>query len=186
MVLPLKRMVFGLMALLGAMGPDLLQAQLRNHNIWSIGNRGYVMDFKQYPPTFYMPTEFNSSFNQSMSYLTDSAGDFYLGMRVSTKPCGERIVNRYLQADSAFPNFEDCDFWSTFMFQMPDYRRSSILRDYGHYHYTKRFPLEYSYLLNLSEDTSRFIDTTSFDFGYKYSSGVSCIIYAPDCQAVYM
>ncbi len=183
---PLKRIVFGLMALLGAMGPDILQAQLRNHNIWSIGNRGYVVDFKQYPPTFYKPTEYNSSFSRYMSYLTDSAGDFYLGVKLNGRQCGERIVNRYLQADSAFPKYEDCGWWSTFMLQMPDHHRSSILRYYSHYYYTKRYPDGFHYLLNLSADTSRFTDTSIIFSNYNFSNIVRNVIYTPDCSRVFL
>ncbi|MEN9510475.1 MAG: hypothetical protein RLZZ370_294 [Bacteroidota bacterium] len=179
-------MLFGLMALLGAMSPDILQAQLRNHNIWSIGDRGYVMDFKQYPPRFYKPTQFNTSFNQCMSYLTDSAGDFYLGVKLNGKQCGERIVNRYLQADSAFPNYEKCNLWYTFMLQMPDYHRSSILRYYDNLYYTKKYPYSFPYLMNFNDDSSRFYDTTMLFYNYNLFNYVDNVIYTPDCSKIFL
>jgi len=171
---------------MGAMIPNLLWAQLKQHNIWSVGDRGYVMDFKQYPPRFYKPSVYNMPFHQSMPFLTDSIGNFHMGMRVNNRPCGERLVNRYLDTGIVFPNYQDCNRWYHFLIQMPNYRRSSILRYYSHYYYTKRYPDGYCYLLNLGEDSSQFVDTTAFDFGFKNSSGVQRVIYSPDCQAVYL
>ncbi len=186
MVPPLKRIVFGLMALLEVMGPDILKAQLKNHNIWSIGDRGYVMDFKQYPPTFYKPTAFNSSFLRCMPCLTDTAGDFYLGVKENGLQCGERIVNRYLQADSAFPKYEDCGWWSNFMLQMPSYRQSSILRSYNNLHYSKRYPYSFPYLMNFNEDTSHFRDTSVIFTSYNFRNYVHRFIYTPDCSRVFL
>lgn len=185
MLRQLKISVFGLMALTGAMSPNLLWAQLRQHVIWPIGPNGYVMDFKKYPPSFYKPSAYNYT-EQFMSFLADSTGNFYLGMRLNNRPCGERLVNRYLDTGIIFPIYEPCHRWKTFMLQMPNYRRSSIVRYYNHYFYTKRYPDGYDYLLNLGEDSSRFVDTTAFDFGFKNSSGIHRVIYSPDCQAVYL
>ncbi len=186
MLRQINKVLFGLMALIGAMSPNLLWAQLKQHNIWSIGDRGYVMDFKQYPPRFYKPSVYNLPFHRSMPFLSDSVGNFHLGMRVNNRPCGERLVNRYLDTGIIFPNYEPCYRWETFMLQMPNYRRSSIVRYYSHYFYTKRYPDGYDYLLNLGEDSSRFVDTTAFDFGFKNTYNVIRTIYSPDCQAVYI